>query len=116
MKSGMSFTEIYSRYVQVTEQVAQERAENKRLHQYIQSIIQELEHKGPLVAKQREHYEKAMDSIEDLTKQVERLSAENQQMKEVSSDLRRSAGKMQISAKMLVISFETFFHLILSVV
>ncbi|XP_065160974.1 nucleoprotein TPR isoform X1 [Atheta coriaria] len=91
MKSGMSFTEIYSRYVQVTEQVAQERAENKRLHQYIQSIIQELEHKGPLVAKQREHYEKAMDSIEDLTKQVERLSAENQQMKEVSSDLRRSA-------------------------
>jgi len=52
--------------------------ENKRLNQCIQEIIQEIEEKTPLLQKQREDYENAMNEIESLTSQLNQTNKAHQ--------------------------------------
>ncbi|XP_017772857.1 PREDICTED: nucleoprotein TPR isoform X2 [Nicrophorus vespilloides] len=89
-KSPATKTEIYSQYVHVSELLAQEKSENARLHNYMHNIVKELEDKGPLIAKQREHYEIALEKIEELTKQIENTMSENQQLRVMNSEYKRS--------------------------
>ncbi|XP_028165635.1 nucleoprotein TPR isoform X1 [Ostrinia furnacalis] len=76
LKSGMSLTQIYSQLVKVTDELAQEKEENRRLNITINTIVQELEEKAPLLQKQKADYEEAVESNTALTQQIDSLLIE----------------------------------------
>ncbi|KAI5645397.1 TPR/MLP1/MLP2-like protein domain-containing protein [Phthorimaea operculella] len=76
LKSGMSLTQIYSQLVKTSEELAQEKEENRRLNITINTIVQELEEKAPLLQKQKSEYEEALESNTALTQQIESLLIE----------------------------------------
>ncbi len=72
LKSGMTLTQIYSEYVNLTEQLQAEKSENGRLKEYISEIIGEIEEKAPLLKRQKHEYEEALNTINNLTNQLEK--------------------------------------------
>lgn len=76
LKSGMSLTQIYSQLVKVTDELSQEKEENRRLSVTINTIVQELEEKAPLLQKQKAEYEEAVESNTALTQQIDSLLIE----------------------------------------
>ncbi|XP_041986202.1 nucleoprotein TPR isoform X2 [Aricia agestis] len=76
LKSGMSLTQIYSQLVKVTDELSQEKEENRRLNITINKIVQELEEKVPLLQKQKAEYVEAMESNAALTQQIDSLVIE----------------------------------------
>ncbi|RVE41975.1 hypothetical protein evm_013384 [Chilo suppressalis] len=76
LKSGMSLTQIYSQLVKVTDELAQEKEENRRLNITINTIVQELEEKAPMLQKQKAEYEEAVESNTALTQQIDSLLME----------------------------------------
>ncbi|KAL4707670.1 hypothetical protein ACJJTC_014851 [Scirpophaga incertulas] len=76
LKSGMSLTQIYSQLVKVSDELSQEKEENRRLNITINTIVQELEEKAPLLQKQKAEYEEALESNTALTQQIDTLLIE----------------------------------------
>ncbi|XP_068618609.1 nucleoprotein TPR-like isoform X2 [Battus philenor] len=76
LKSGMSLTQIYSQLVKVTDELSQEKEENRRLNITINTIVQELEEKAPILQKQKADYEETLESNVALTQQIESLVTE----------------------------------------
>ncbi|CAH2091137.1 unnamed protein product [Euphydryas editha] len=76
LKSGMSLTQIYSQLVKVTDELAQQKEENKRLDMTINKIVQELEDKVPLLHKQKADYDEVLETNTALTQQIDDLLSE----------------------------------------
>ncbi|XP_035445245.2 nucleoprotein TPR isoform X2 [Spodoptera frugiperda] len=76
LKSGMSLTQIYSQLVKVSDELAQEKEDNRRLNVTINTIVQELEEKAPLLQKQKMEYEEALESNTALSQQIDSLVIE----------------------------------------
>ncbi|KAK4876820.1 hypothetical protein RN001_009326 [Aquatica leii] len=91
IKPGMSLTQIYTQYMNVTTELTLQKEECSRLQSYIQHIVNELEDKGPLLKKQREDYETAMDNIKEVTENNYSLALECQQIREESLQYKRNA-------------------------
>ncbi len=72
LKSGMTLTQIYSEYVNLTEQLQTEKKENERLKTYITEIINDVEEKAPMLKRQKHEYEEALNTINKLTNQLEK--------------------------------------------
>ncbi|CAH2039614.1 unnamed protein product, partial [Iphiclides podalirius] len=86
LKSGMSLTQIYSQLVKVSEELNQEKEENRRLNITLNSIIQELEEKAPLLQKQRTDYEETLQSNAALTQQIDSLTIECNRLRDDYSE------------------------------
>lgn len=93
LKSGLSLTGIYNKYVEVAEELATQKAETARAKAYMSEIIEELEAKGPYVRKQREELENALDTIAELMKKNDELEAEAQELRETTTQCKRNEGK-----------------------
>ncbi|KAJ9577845.1 hypothetical protein L9F63_025295 [Diploptera punctata] len=76
LKSGMTLTQIYSQYVAVSEELMLEKEETRKLNLYINTILEEIEEKAPLLKKQKEDYEAALENIATLTKHIDECTAE----------------------------------------
>ncbi|KAJ8713492.1 hypothetical protein PYW07_013862 [Mythimna separata] len=76
LKSGMSLTQIYSQLVKVTDELTQEKEDNRRLNITINTIVQELEEKAPLLQKQKLEFEEALESNAALSQQIDSLVIE----------------------------------------
>ncbi|KAM3966432.1 LOW QUALITY PROTEIN: nucleoprotein TPR [Aphomia sociella] len=86
LKSGMSLTQIYSQLVKVTDELAQEKEENRRLNITINTIVQELEEKAPLLQKQKSEYEEALESNTALSQQIDSLVIECNRLRDDYSE------------------------------
>ncbi|XP_060802413.1 nucleoprotein TPR isoform X3 [Amyelois transitella] len=86
LKSGMSLTQIYSQLVKVTEDLAQEKEENRRLNITINTIVQELEEKAPVLQKQKAEYEEALESNTALSQQIDSLVTECNRLRDDYSE------------------------------
>ncbi|XP_059140232.1 nucleoprotein TPR-like isoform X2 [Physella acuta] len=95
LKSGMSLTQIYNEYVQATDELSEEREENKRLNSYLEQILQEIQEKAPLLKKQREDYETALTSIEQMTSQLDSTMLECERLRTDADDMRSRYGHVQ---------------------
>jgi nucleoprotein TPR len=71
LKSGMSLTQIYSEYVNLSESLESERAESARLRAYIAELVREMEEKAPVLRRQKQEYEEAVKTVHQLTTQLE---------------------------------------------
>ncbi|XP_019755756.1 nucleoprotein TPR-like isoform X1 [Dendroctonus ponderosae] len=93
MKSGMTYTEVYSRYVSVNEQLTSKEEECTRLNNYITCIVKEIEEKGPLIKQLRQEYSDTLDANEVLKQSNDSLLAELQQLREAQTSNRRIEGQ-----------------------
>ncbi|XP_051511668.1 nucleoprotein TPR-like isoform X2 [Myxocyprinus asiaticus] len=103
IKPGMKLTEIYSAYVETQKQLQQEKLENKRLHKYLDDIVQEMEAKGPILKRQREESERMQKSVSNLSAKLEqavmevhRLQKEADEANKHSSVLERDNQRFEV--------------------
>ncbi|KAF7268978.1 hypothetical protein GWI33_017962 [Rhynchophorus ferrugineus] len=89
VKSGMTYTEMYSRYVSVSEQLANKDEECARLNSYVTCVLKEIEQKGPMIKKLRQDYNDAVDANDELKASNDSLLAELQQLRESNLENRR---------------------------
>ncbi|CAH3021550.1 unnamed protein product [Porites evermanni] len=81
LKSGMTLTQIYSQYVEVSDSLQQEKDENIRLKQYLDQILKEIEEKAPVLQQQRRDYEQALNSVDQLSRRLDTALVENEESK-----------------------------------
>ncbi|XP_051581046.1 nucleoprotein TPR-like isoform X2 [Myxocyprinus asiaticus] len=103
IKPGMKLTEIYSAYVEGQEQLQREKLENKRLHKYLDDIVQEMDAKAPFLKRQREESERMQKSVSSLSAKLEqavlevhRLQKEADEANKRSSVLERDNQRFEV--------------------
>ncbi|KAL3869712.1 hypothetical protein ACJMK2_042363 [Sinanodonta woodiana] len=94
LKSGMSLTQIYNEYVQATDALVLEKEENKRLNHYLDQILQEIEEKAPILKKQRNDYETSLQTIEQMTRQLDDARLECQNLRGEADENYRKANHL----------------------
>ncbi|XP_060520751.1 nucleoprotein TPR isoform X2 [Cylas formicarius] len=94
VKSGMTYTELYSRYVSLSDQVTVKDEECTRLNNYITCIVREIEEKGPYIKKLRQEYSDALDSIDMLKASNDQLEVELQQLREATMENKRQENQV----------------------
>lgn len=92
IKSGMSLTQIYAQYITVADELTNEKEENAKLKSYMDQVLQEIQDKAPLLIKQREELEKALETVSELTKRNDNLINENQLLTEEHTVCKRVEG------------------------
>ncbi|CAH1134187.1 unnamed protein product [Ceutorhynchus assimilis] len=90
----MSYTTLYSQYVQAKEQLATKDEECARLNNYIACIVQEVEEKGPLIKQLRSEYSECLDMQEALKTENEALTSELEQLREERAENHRMESKV----------------------
>ncbi|XP_052073511.1 nucleoprotein TPR-like isoform X6 [Mytilus californianus] len=91
----MTLTQIYNAYVNVSDELMLEKEENKRLQQYLDDILHEIEEKAPVLKKQKEDYVQALQNIDQLTKQLDSSLLENQNLRSEADESIRKFNHMQ---------------------
>ena len=66
IKSGMSLTQVYSELVSCQEELLNAKDENRQLNTYVEQILSDIEERAPAFKRQRDDYEKAMETISGL--------------------------------------------------
>ena len=89
LKSGVTLTGIYSQMVSLSEELAMEKEENKRLNEYMDQILAEIEERAPILRQQREDYEHAMSAVGGLTESLEAAREEVGLRRREAEDARR---------------------------
>ncbi|KAL6076895.1 hypothetical protein QOT17_002590 [Balamuthia mandrillaris] len=78
--SSFSFT-LQRKYEEVTKTLLNQKDENRRLTNYLNQILREMEQKAPLLKEQREEYERMYRKHTDLTEQLEHCMHEKEDLK-----------------------------------
>ena len=85
-REGLSATELYTKYVEAEDALRTERAQRKELQDHLDAILVDLEQKAPLIAEQREEYERALKSHQLLQAELQdALNARNSTEAEFSA-------------------------------
>ncbi|XP_026146558.1 translocated promoter region b, nuclear basket protein [Carassius auratus] len=95
IKPGMKLTEIYTAYVETQEQLQREKLENKRLHKYLDDIVQEMEAKGPILKRQREEYERLQKSVSSLSAKLEQTVTELHRLQKEADESNKRASVLE---------------------
>ncbi|CAH1773591.1 unnamed protein product, partial [Owenia fusiformis] len=91
LKSGKTLSQVYYEHVELSRSLDKEKQENKRLNNYMDMILEEIEQKAPMLVKQRENYETSLTTIENLTRQMETGMLECEKLRVKADDeFRRS--------------------------
>ncbi|XP_048832037.1 translocated promoter region b, nuclear basket protein isoform X4 [Brienomyrus brachyistius] len=103
IKPGMKITEVYSAYMETHEQLQLERMENKRVNQYLDEILKEVEAKVPMLKRQRDEHERVQKSVTSLSsrleqamKEIHRLQKERDEASKHSSVLERDNQRVEL--------------------
>ena len=72
-ETGLSLTQIYSKYVESTSKLREEKEENTRLTNYLTQIMEELEEKTPRLQKLRRDYDLLMHTNQELQEKMETM-------------------------------------------
>lgn len=96
LKTGMSLTQIYTLLVKSTEELAQEKEECRRLNTTVVSILQELEEKAPILARQKADYEEVLETNRVITEQLDSLVQESNRLKDDNTESSKLANKYNI--------------------
>ncbi|XP_043074929.1 LOW QUALITY PROTEIN: translocated promoter region b, nuclear basket protein [Puntigrus tetrazona] len=95
IKPGMKLTEIYTAYVETQEQLQREKLENKRLHKYLDDIVQEMEAKAPILKRQREEYERMQKSVSSLSAKLEQAVTEVHRLQKEADESNKHASVLE---------------------
>ncbi|XP_022089783.1 nucleoprotein TPR-like isoform X2 [Acanthaster planci] len=91
LKSGLTLTQMYSEYVKCSDELEVEKAENQRLNSYLDQILVEIEEKAPIMQKQRDDYEKALQTTNQLSARLDANLVECEQLRVATDEAERRA-------------------------
>ncbi|XP_067216179.1 nucleoprotein TPR isoform X3 [Linepithema humile] len=91
LRKGLSLTQIYTKHVEISNELTLTQEENKRLKSEMEVIHRELEERAPLVQQQLQDYETAMNNVVTLTSRLDELLVENQRLHERADEANRIA-------------------------
>ncbi|VEN40792.1 unnamed protein product [Callosobruchus maculatus] len=91
-KPGLSYSEVYSKFVATHEKLIDKEEECARLNNYISCIVKEIEEKGPLIKKLRQDYCNTLDANDELRAGNDSLLMEVQQLREANAECKRLEG------------------------
>ncbi|PSN32802.1 Nucleoprotein TPR [Blattella germanica] len=91
LKSGMTLTQIYSQYVAIYDELMLEKEETKRLNLHMNTILEEIKERAPLLEKQKEDYERALENIATLTKEIDQYTSDCIELRREASEAQKSA-------------------------
>ena len=63
MSKGLTLSQLYNEYVTTLQKLFRAEEENKRMTRYVEQILREIEEKAPMLRKQRDDYERALDQV-----------------------------------------------------
>ena len=63
--------------------------EKRRLNSYLEQILSDIEQRAPALKKQRDEYDRAVATVNELTKQIEELREANQTDSESAENYKR---------------------------
>ena len=78
LKSGMTLTEMFSEYIEKSNEAERLSAENERLNECMDAMVADIKEKVPLLNKQRADYENAHQVQQELTEQLDETMTELQ--------------------------------------
>ncbi|KAF6202591.1 hypothetical protein GE061_002989 [Apolygus lucorum] len=87
LKSGLTLTQLYTKYAESMQELLVEKQEKERLKEYIEKIMKEIEEKSPILAKQQEDYVHALTSMEVLTQKVDDLENEQIRLRRANAEI-----------------------------
>ncbi|RKP24028.1 hypothetical protein SYNPS1DRAFT_7094, partial [Syncephalis pseudoplumigaleata] len=87
-KSGKTFTQVYSDYVKLQEELAAEKRENQRITESLTGILQEIDERAPLLQKQREEYEAICQEATQLAEQLTTAMRDREELAQQAEDAR----------------------------
>nr|XP_002734339.1 PREDICTED: nucleoprotein TPR-like [Saccoglossus kowalevskii] len=93
LKSGMTLTQMYSAYVESSDDLQLEKEENRRLNMYLDQILKEIEEKAPVLQKQREDYEKSLQTIDQLSRRLDGAMLECEKLRVTADESERKAAQ-----------------------
>lgn len=80
-ESGLSLTELYTKYTESTSKLREEKEENARLNNYLTQILQELEEKTPVLQKLRRDHDLLLRANEELQKKMEDIVEDSETLR-----------------------------------
>ena len=75
-RENLTMTELYTKYAEAADAWRKECFERKRLQQTIDGMIEELERKAPMLAEQREEYDRAVAAHGEMRRKLENAAVE----------------------------------------
>ena len=96
IKSNMSLTQVFSQLVACQEELLAAEDEKRRLNSYLEQILSDIEQRAPALKKQRDEYERAVTTVNDLSKQLEELREANQTDSDAVESYKR---KLEVSLR-----------------
>ncbi|KAI8601052.1 hypothetical protein EDD21DRAFT_292779, partial [Dissophora ornata] len=79
-KTGMSLTQVYTRYMELQGEHARLKSENARLQDHMDQIVKELADGAPLIREQQLEYQRLQRHAEELSAQLEAAALEKEQL------------------------------------
>ena len=101
MESGLTLTQIYSRYVETMSLYRDEKDENTRLTNYLTQIMQELDEKTPALQKLRRDHDTLATKCATLQNKVEEVLEENDTLRLESEESVKVSRSMERENKRL---------------
>uniref|UniRef100_A0A8C2IUB4 Nucleoprotein TPR n=1 Tax=Cyprinus carpio TaxID=7962 RepID=A0A8C2IUB4_CYPCA len=91
----LQFFQRMHSYVESQEQLQREKLENKRLHKYLDDIVQEMEEKAPILKRQREEYERLQKSVSSLSAKLEQAFTEIHRLQKEADESNKRASVLE---------------------
>ncbi|CAL8078682.1 unnamed protein product [Calicophoron daubneyi] len=95
LKRGHSLTQLYSDYIQVTEDRDQLRLDKQRLTEYVKQLVDDLKEKAPMLQSQQENYKRMQGEVKDLSARLQATSDKLAEAENRRDELQRRAGYFQ---------------------
>ncbi|CAH1106510.1 unnamed protein product [Psylliodes chrysocephalus] len=92
IKSGMSYSELYSRYVNLSDKFTNKEEECSRLNNYIEAIVREMEGNYPKLRKLHEDYSDSISAIDALKEANDQLLNEVQLLRDANAQCKKAEG------------------------
>jgi nucleoprotein TPR len=96
IKSGMSLTGVYSQLVSCQEELLAADDEKRRLNSYLEQILTDIEQRAPALKRQRDEYERAVSTVNQLTQQIGDIKEANLDESQAAEIFKR---KYQVSVR-----------------
>ncbi|KAJ3105848.1 hypothetical protein HDU97_007492 [Phlyctochytrium planicorne] len=101
-KSGKSFTEIYSEYTKLQDELMLEKSETSRLTECLNHILNELSERAPMIQQLKEDKEAAEKEIERLTDELRKALEAGQVATSASKAVKDQIESLEAKNRMLV--------------
>ncbi|KZS93210.1 hypothetical protein SISNIDRAFT_104297 [Sistotremastrum niveocremeum HHB9708] len=88
-KSGKTFTEVYTDYVRIQGELAGSQSEARRLQDLLSQVLADIEERSPVLAQQRQDFERIKAEAEVLTGQLTQTLSERDQYSRRVADLEK---------------------------